>query len=377
MEIVGIYYLYHFLFLLVSLVLLRKFRRYEHTFKSRFAVVIPAHNEENVIAESLRSIIDCNYPKDLFNVFVIADNCTDSTAELAREAGARVLERHDETLRGKQHALKWAFQQINLREYDAVVILDADNHVHPEFLRVLDDELQKGHRVIQGYVETKNPCDSWVTANYAYMFWYTCRVQMARTLLGLSAWLAGTGLCISTEVLRRVGWNVCTMTDDVEYTCQLILAGERVVFAQDAIVYDQKPVNLADSMRQRLRWIRGQTQVSLKYIPRLLAAVIHFWWKGNFGQAARAIDAVMWVPMHLVICASIILSLYQGWWQYLLSVFLTVPVFNMLPMLAEQVKKCKAWAYLVTAGAFFLTWLPITAYGVISCGNKVWWRTPH
>ena len=345
--------------------------------RHRFAVVIPAHNEEGVIAGSLGSILSVDYPRNMFDVYVVADNCTDRTAAISRDAGALVLERIDKTLRGKQHALKWAFEQINLAEYDAVVVLDADNHIHDNYLRVLDMELTKGNRVIQGYVETKNPCDSWVTANYAYMFWYVCRLQMARKLLGLSAWLAGTGLCISTDVLRQVGWNVCTMTEDLEYTCQLILAGEKVTFAPCAIVYDQKPVKLGDSMRQRLRWVRGQTQVSLKYIPYLLAAVMRFWWKGDLGQAVRAFDAVMWVPMHLVICASVILSLYQGWWQYLLSVFLTVPVFNMLAMLAEQVKRFRAWLYLVTAGAFFLTWLPITTYGVISCGNKEWWRTPH
>lgn len=382
MKVIGIYYLYHLLFFLIGLTIVRELgaRASRRACTHRFAVVIPAHNEQNVIKSSLRSIFSCDYPEDLFDVYVVADNCTDRTADAARAAGARVLERHDKNLRGKQHALKWAFQHIlpdnSLDIYDAVVVLDADNHVDRNFLRVLDGYLAEGHKVIQGYVETKNPCDSWVTANYAYMFWYLCRLQMARTVLGLSAWLAGTGLCISTDILRRIGWNVTTLVDDVEYTCQLLLAGERVVFAPGAVVYDQKPVGLRDSMKQRLRWVRGQTQ-TLRYIPRLARHVVRCWWRGDFGQAVRALDAVMWVPMHLVICASVILLLCQGWWQYLLSVFLTVPVLNMLPMLAEQVKKCKAWAYLVTAGAFFLTWLPITAYGVISCGNKVWWRTPH
>lgn len=377
MEIIGVYYFYHFILFLTSLVLLREWRRFKHPCKNRFSVVIPAHNEENVIAGSIQSILNCNYPRELFDVFIIADNCNDETAEISQNAGAKVLQRDDKTLRGKQHALKWAFERINLDDYDAVIVLDADNHVHPDYLRSVDAELSKGHRIIQGYVETKNPCDSWVTANYAYMFWYICRLQMVRTRIGLSAWLAGTGLCISTDILRRVGWNVQTMTDDVEYTCQLILTGERVVFAPDAIIYDQKPVNLADSMRQRLRWIRGQTQTCIRYIPQLLLAIPRFWWKGNYGQAARALDAVMWIPMHLVIAASVVISVYQGWWQYLLSILLTVPAFNMLPMVAERIKKCRAWAYLITAGAFFLTWLPITAYGVISCGSKVWWRTPH
>lgn len=377
MKIIGLYYFYHFIIFLIGLGIFRGWRRSANTCTHRLAVVIPAHNEENVIRDSLYSILGCNYPSSLYDVYVIADNCTDRTAAISREAGARVLERTNETLRGKQHALKWAFEHINLDEYDAVVVLDADNHIHPNYLRVVDVELNQGNKVIQGYVETKNPCDSWVTANYAYMFWYICRLQMARTLLGLSAWLAGTGLCISTDIIRRVGWNVQTMTDDVEYTCQLILAGEKVTFAPDAVVYDQKPVSLGDSMRQRLRWIRGQTQTSIKYVPRLLAGMVRFWSKGDLAQVVRALDALMWVPMHLVICASVILSLYQGWWQYLLSVLLTAPAINMLPMAAEEIKKSRAWAYLVTAGAFFVTWLPITAYGVISCGNKMWWRTPH
>ncbi len=377
MEIVGTFYLYHFAIFLLGLGVIRTWRKLKSEGIHQFAVVIPAHNEENVIRDSVLSIMCGNYPAKRFDVYVIADNCTDRTADLARSAGALVLKRFNRTLIGKQHAIEWAFKQINLEEYDAVVILDADNHIDPDFLSVMDAELSKGSRVIQGYVETMNPCDSWVTANYAYMFWYVCRLQMARTFLGLSAWLAGTGLCIKTDVIRKIGWNVKTMTDDVEYTCQLISSGEKVAFAADAVIYDQKPVNLKDSMKQRLRWIRGQTQTSIMYIPRLLSAMGRFWLKGNLSQVARAFDAIMWVPMHIVIFASVILSIYQGWWQYLLSVFLSVPVFNILPMAAEQIKRSRAWAYLITGGAFFLTWLPVTAYGVISCGNKQWRRTPH
>ncbi len=376
-EIIGTYYLYHFLLFIVSLVLLREWRQFRHSSKSRFAVLFPAHNEENVIAGSIQSILDCNYPRELFDVFIIADNCNDRTAEISENAGAKVLQRVDKTFRGKQHALKWAFEQINLDDYDAFIVLDADNYVHPDYLHFVNAEMVKGHRVIQGFVETKNPCDSWVTANYAYMFWYICRLQMIRTRIGLSAWLAGTGLCISTDVIRSVGWHVQTMTDDVEYTCQLICAGEKVVFAPDAVVYDQKPRNLRDSMNQRLRWIRGQTQTCILYIPRLLVSIPRYWWKGNYGQAARAFDAIMWIPMHLILAASVVMSVSQGWWQYLLSIMLTVPAFYILPMVAERIKICRLWMYLVTAGVFFLTWLPVTCYGVVSCGNKDWWRTPH
>lgn len=379
MLIIGMFYLYHFLIFMLSLGIGRRHHN-EKDFQEperQLAIIIPAHNEENVIFDSVSSVRGSDYPPELFDVIVIADNCTDGTVLRAEEAGAHVLVRSNKILRGKQHALKWAFEEIDLDYYDAVVVLDADNHVHPDYLLALNSRLVDGHRVIQGYVETKNPNDSWVAANYAFMFWYICRLQMARTLLGLSAWLAGTGLCISVEVLRRVGWNVETLVDDVEYTCALILAGERVVFADDAIIYDLKPLGLADSMRQRLRWIRGQMQTCVKYVPQFIASIPRLWWRGETGQLARSVDALMWIPMHIIIVVSVIMSIYQGWWQYLLSLAITAPAFHALPMVAEKIKRSRAWTYLITAGAFFLTWMPITIYGVITCGNKVWWKTPH
>ena len=375
---IALFYLYHLLFLLASLVLTRpKAGTPAGTGRNRLAVLVPAHNEGNVIASSVRSILAADYPRGKFDVFVIADNCTDDTAEISRAAGAKVLERENKELRGKQHALEWAFMQINLDEYDGVVILDADNHIDPGFLAVLDYHLSAGHRVIQGYVETKNPGDSWITANYAYMFWYMCRLQMIRTHLGLSVWLAGTGLCISTEVLRRVGWHVTTLTDDVEYTCQLLLSGEKVTFAPGAVVYDQKPVGLRDSMRQRLRWIRGQTQVTLRYIPRLAGHVVRCWWQGDMGQAVRTFDGIMWVPMQLVLLGSFTASLKVCGINYVVGVLISVPAFYLLPLVAERVKIRRAWTYLATAGAFFFTWIPITLYGVVTSEQKVWWRTPH
>lgn len=158
--LIALYYLYHLLFFLTSLALTRpRTGTPAGTGQNRLAVLVPAHNEQNVIASSVRSILSSDYPRDKFDVYVIADNCTDETASLARAAGALVLERKNKTLRGKQHALKWAFDQINLDSYDAVVILDADNHIDPGFLAVMDHYLATGYRVIQGYVETKNPGD--------------------------------------------------------------------------------------------------------------------------------------------------------------------------------------------------------------------------
>ena len=378
--LIALYYSYHLMFFMFSLLFKRK--KPKSTLKqkeanNRFAVFVPAHDEENVIFNSVRSILTAHYPKEKYDVFVIADNCTDNTATLAELAGAKALIRHDEIQKGKQYALEWAFKQIDLRKYDAAVILDADNHIDPELFSILDSNLTAGHNVIQAYVETKNPADSWVSMNYAYMLWYMHRLTMIRSRMKMSAWLAGTGVCIRTKVLEKVGWNVTTLTDDVEYTCQLLLHGEKVYMAEDALVYDLKPVRIVDSMKQRLRWIRGQTQVTVKYLPKLFVHAWKSWFKGELGQAIRAFDATMWVPMQLIILASFGYSIATGPGAYLMAILLTTPIFYILPLVAERISLKNAWQYLVTSGVFFLTWIPITAYGVVTYGKQGWWRTPH
>ena len=377
-SIIAIYYLYHLAFLLASLGIKRtKIGTPLGSGKSRFAVFIPAHNEQSVIKDSLESILAVHYPRDKFTVHVVADNCTDNTAQCARHSGAKVLERHNLLQCGKQFALEWAFKEIDLDNFDAVVILDADNHVDPKFFSVLDHHLQAGHKVLQAYEETANPNDSWVTMNNAYMYWYMFRLQMIRMKLGMSSWLAGTGVCISTDVLKRIGWHVTTLVDDVEFTCQLLLNGEKVILADGAVIYDQKPVRLLDSMKQRLRWIRGQTQVGIKYLPKLAVYVFSNLVKGNYGQAFRAFDAIMWLPMQFIILTSFAFSFASGGFSYLLTVLITTPVFYILPLMAERIRLIKAWRHLVTSGVFFLTWIPITAYGVVTYGKQGWWRTPH
>lgn len=379
LAIIAVCYLYHMVFLMASLPLSRKKNvgSTKNSTKARFAVFVPAHNEENVIFSSARSILMAEYPTDQFDVFVIADNCTDKTASLAIAAGAKALVRQDEIQKGKQYALEWGFNQIDLSNYDAVVILDADNHIEPDLLSILNGHLMAGHNIIQAYVETKNPGDSWISMNYAYALWYLHRLLMVRTRLGMSAWLAGTGVCIQTDVLKKVGWNVTTLTDDVEYTCQLLLKGEKVYLAEEAKVYDQKPIGIKDSMKQRLRWIRGQTQVTVRYLPKLLIYSIKSWFKGEFENAVRAIDAMMWVPMQLIILVSFCYSMTTGAFIYLLAVLISTPFFYMLPLAAERISLKKAWKYIFTSGAFFLTWIPITAYGVVTYGKQGWWKTPH
>lgn len=241
----------------------------------RFAVLVAAHNEEAVIGHLLDSLLAQRYPCHLFRVFVIADNCTDRTADIARSRGATVLERKDLEHPGKTQAIRWALPQIPREEFDAVAFFDADNLVDHGFLRAMNNCLvATGAEAVQGYLDVKNPDDSWVTKVYAVAYWYTNRFwQAARDRVGLSATLEGTGSVIRLDCIDRIGWNLESLTEDLEFATLLVLRGRRVRWCEKAVVYDEKPVSLQASRRQRTRWMQGHYHVCFTMLPRLLSTV--------------------------------------------------------------------------------------------------------
>ena len=182
----------------------------------KFALVIAAHNEELVIAHIIDSLKLQNYPKELYDIFVVADNCTDNTSKIAAEHGAIVYNRTNNELRGKGFALEWMFEKIFEMEtnYDAISIFDADNIVSSNYLAEMNKQLCKGHKVVQGYIDSKNPFDSWITCSYSIAFWLSNRIfQLPRYYLGLSCGLCGTGFCVETSVLKKIGWGATSLLE--------------------------------------------------------------------------------------------------------------------------------------------------------------------
>ncbi len=246
--------------------------------RNRFCIIVPAHNEEMVLGNLLDSIEALEYPRHLYDVVVVADNCTDRTAEVARSRGVQVLERYDDENKGKGYALEYAFSELGFtrdREptgsfYDAAVVFDADNLVQPNFLTVMNTRLLSGEHLIQSFLDSKNPDDTWISAAYSILFWVNNRfVLFARHRLGLSAAFMGTGMCISHQALRDIGWKTRTLTEDLEYSIQGVLHGYRTTYAHYTRVYDEKPLTFAASCRQRLRWARGQLSVFYYYVAHL------------------------------------------------------------------------------------------------------------
>ena len=187
----------------------------------KFMAIIPAHNEEAVVANLVESLKNQDYPKELLDIYVIADNCTDNTKEVAEDAGAIVYERFDKERKTKGYALQWFLKQKieDNSDYDAFFVFDADNVVMPEFTKNMNKKLCQGEEVVQGYRDIKNPTDSWVTAGYALFYWSMHRFyHLARYNLGLSPLLNGTGFMAKFDVIKPTGWNTKTLTEDIEFS---------------------------------------------------------------------------------------------------------------------------------------------------------------
>ncbi len=228
------------------------------TERARFVVLIPAHNEEKVLGKLLGSLASLDYPTDRYTVCLVADNCTDKTAEIARTIGwVQVYERFDTLKRGKGYALNWAFQQFEREQldYDACVVLDADSIVAPTFLRAMEWELARGAQALQAYNGVLNSANSPSTALRWIALALVNHVRpLGRNGLGSSATLTGNGMCLRHTLLQRFPWQAFALGEDYQYYLTLMLHGERVRYVPEAIVRSQMPVTFAQMRTQDVRW---------------------------------------------------------------------------------------------------------------------------
>jgi len=253
----------YLLLLAAAYFLVRNPRIPETSPEKRFAVLIPAHNEELIIATSLQSWLEVNYPKEKFKVHVIADNCADRTIEIARSLGAYAWDRRDQENRGKGQALAWALQTIDLAQTDAVVIVDADTTVDPDYLRIMNDRLVMGDRVIQGYDGVMNPYESAMTGLMQITnVMKNLLFNYAKSKIGLSVQLMGTGMCLEKHVLEQIGWRAFSIGEDGEQFAHLARAGIRVEFEPRAKVFAQEASSFGQAYTQRVRWSAGRMQLS-------------------------------------------------------------------------------------------------------------------
>ena len=231
------FWCYQFVISLCALVKLKD-KPYLVNKNHKFMAIIPAHNEEMVVANLIESLKNQIYDKNLYDIYVIADNCTDKTAEVARKAGAIVYERFDNAHKTKGYALQWFLKQkiAENADYDAFFVFDADNIVDKNFIKNMNKKLCQGEEVVQGYRDIKNPTDNWITAGYALFYWTMHRMyHLARYNIGLSPLLNGTGFMVKFDVVKPNGWETQTLTEDIEFSLKQIIQGRKLGWATDAI----------------------------------------------------------------------------------------------------------------------------------------------
>lgn len=245
----------------------------------RFTLLVPAHNEELGIAATVGSLQALDYPRENFRILVIADNCSDQTAAVARACGADVLERFDDTKKSKGFALEYAIHRLRRdgdQIPDALVVIDADTRADPGLLQAFANRLVEGQEWMQAYYSVSNPDDSWRTRLMTIAFALFNGVWLAgQDKLGIGAALRGNGMAFAWRALERYPWKAYGLAEDLEFSWHLRLAGERVHFVPEAKVYGEIiSDNAAASQSQRLRWEHGRRELRTIFGKELRAKTL-------------------------------------------------------------------------------------------------------
>ncbi|MCK9478252.1 MAG: glycosyltransferase [Firmicutes bacterium] len=383
--LLGLYYFFISLFSFIP----RKEGDVDDTRFRKYALLVAAHNERLVIENMIESLKKLDYPKEKYEIFVIADNCTDDTARIATASGATVLERFNTNQRGKGYALEWMFEKLYKmdKQFDSVVIFDADNIVDKDFLKSINKQHLKGSKVVQGYIDSKNPNDSWITYSYAISFWSINKLfQQSRANLNLGCQLCGTGFSVDIDVLKEIGWGATCLTEDMEFTMKLSLNDIKVGWANDAIVYDEKPLTLSQSWKQRTRWMQGHADVACRFVNKLVKKSFKERKLAPFDCALYLLQPLRIITMGAITIMAWIQTAYpdsnlvlwglipRGVWNVVvLAQFAWTPL---VLMVEKKASKRTVWGY-ISYIVYTLTWVPIAVTGIINKNKKEWFHTKH
>lgn len=373
-------------FFILTLFSLKKPKQYPRRPPSaRFAVLVAARNEEAVIAGLVESLLAQDYPRDLFDIIVLPNNCTDNTALAAEKAGAVVLECTAPT-RSKGEVLDHVLARVFRweKKYDAICVFDADNLVHPQFLSRMNDAWQAGARVAQGYRDSKNPTDTPISGCYSIYYWMIDRFySQARANLGLNAIINGSGFMVSMELLREMGgWKTATITEDIEFSALCALRSRRIWWVPEAVTFDEQPLTFAQSWKQRKRWSTGMIQCMERYA----APLFHKARKGS----VLCLDSLIFflLPavqlLGLLAMAGGLLSRSPGpRWEMICPLllgaalsFLTAFLGALLAVTANGKPARPMLRGMIWYWAFLVSWLPINLLCLVKKTTR-WEAIPH
>ncbi|WP_313340932.1 glycosyltransferase family 2 protein [Sedimentibacter sp.] len=261
------FYFYQFYYIIVGL--FRKSKVLTAKVNHRYAVVIAARNESAVISQLINSIKKQKYPSELIDIYVVADNCTDNTAQVAKDSGAYVFERFNRQYVGKGYALDYAFKTIinSNEKYEGYFIFDADNLLDENYIAEMNKVFDNGYKVVTSYRNSKNYDTNWLSAGYSLWFLREAKyLNNSRMILNTGCAISGTGFMVSDEIIRKNnGWKHHLLTEDIEFSVDNAIHGEKIGYCGSAVLYDEQPYLFEQSWHQRLRWAKGFYQVFAKY----------------------------------------------------------------------------------------------------------------
>ena len=389
--------LYSYQFVYVLIRMFKKMPKFNAKIQHKYAVMIAARNESNVIGELIKSIQAQDYPKELIDIYVVADNCTDDTAQIARDLGVTVFERSSRSKVGKGYALNHGFAQIG-REvgidfYDGYMVFDADNVIDEHYVTEINKVFDSGYRVVTSYRNSKNFAYNWISAGYGFWFLRESKfLNGARMICHTSCAISGTGFLVSSEIIKQDnGWKYHLLTEDIEFSVDKVLHKEVIGYCERAVLYDEQPVTFRTSWNQRLRWAKGFLQVVKHYGLKLL--------HGCFtGKRFQCYDMLVTVaPATLLTIAALFFNLGCMTYGLLLArrlffnlaintiarfvcnIYLSFFFFALVTLIAEwkhmYCKPYKKIMYLFTFPIFMFTYVPIVVAAITQ--RKVQWEPIH
>ena len=381
---------YAYQFVYIPVPWLKKAKPHKQAVPHRFAVLICARNESSVIADLIESIRNQTYDASLVHIFVLADNCTDNTAQIARDAGATVYERFNKEKVGKGYALQTLLRYLG-QDYpdgfDGYFVFDADNILAPDYIERMNETFSDGHQIITSYRNSKNYGDNWISAGYALWFLRESRyLNHPRFLLNTSCAVSGTGFFFSHAVLQEIGpWPFHLLTEDIEFSIYHVTQGHKIAFCPDAVLYDEQPTSFRQSWRQRTRWAKGYMQVFACYGKDLVKGAL----KGNFScfDMSMSIMPAFFLSAISIICnvaLTVMITLAGGSLVealepalgLLMGIYNFVFVVGIITTITEwkqiHTSTAKKILYIFTFPLFMATYIPISVAALFQ--RNVQWK---
>ena len=356
--------------------------------KNYFEILVPARNEEYVIENLIKSLKKLDYDKERYEITVVLNNSTDNTKEKVSSLGVNIYECKNK-ISSKGDALKEVFAVMDKRnDIDAYIIFDADNVVDKNFLKHMNNSLNNGYLVAQGFRDTKNVSDNWISSSYAlYYYIQNYFFNKARTLMNSSSSINGTGFMVSKEVIDKYGFKTNTLTEDIEFAGLCALNNVKIDFVEEAITYDEQPTNFKVSWVQRKRWSKGCLQCYQKYAPLLIK---------NMPKNKSCLDLLMlyFAPIvHiftiLILMLSLVINIVNGDYSVIISkqsiinsiifsvaIYLAQIIICVYTVLVGKKNLKKYISGILLFPVFMITWLPINIV-ILFQKNIKWQHIPH